>query len=338
MADMVHFLPTTSLGTYYQGQVQRAEELFGALSFGSNRPLQYEFVLKNPDCEKAIWSLKTAQEFIEKIPVLNEHLQKHLFHVWFRPNVSSYIFLDDLSLKQAQRLYKEGYEPSAIIETSPGNFQAWVCVSCVYIRASHATAIARYLASMFGGDLGSCHYRHYGRMVGYPNVKEQHRDASGRYPIARLHYAKHRVISRSHELLIATKPEAEKREASKDLLESGSLQELWESLNDRLRVARSVNRGNSADGVAQKLFREIESAKLRKGIDVSTERSETDLAVACGLVHRGFEIEAIADGIKRYSFNIERRKKGHLEDYLQRTIARALSNIIEEQQPQEASA
>ncbi|MDJ0590165.1 MAG: DNA-primase RepB domain-containing protein [Pleurocapsa sp. MO_226.B13] len=331
---MVHFFHPASLGEYYQGQVQRAQALFEALSFGT-RPIQYEFVLKNPSSEKAIWSLKTAEEFIEKIPVLNENLQKYLFHVWFRPNVSSYIFLDDLTLTQARRLHREGYEPSAIVETSPGNFQAWICCSSVYIRGSHATAIARYLATRFQGDLSCCHYRHYGRMVGFPNVKEQYRDASGRYPITRLHYAQHRIISKSDELLLATKPEADRREASKELLASGSLQELWESLNDRLRVARKVNSGRSADDVALKLYREIESAKLRKGVDVADERSETDLAVVCSLIHRGFAIEPIAEGVKRHSFNIEKRKKGHLDDYLQRTIARALSNVIEERQLRE---
>ena len=331
---MVHFLHPASLSDYYEGQVKRSRELFEALSFGT-QPIQYEFVLKNPDCEKAIWTLKTAEAFIEKIPVLNESLQKHLFHVWFRPNVSFYIFLDDLTLTQARRWHREGYEPSAIVETSPGNFQAWICCSSVYIRGSHATTIARYLAERFQGDLSCCHYRHYGRMVGFPNVKDRYLDASGRYPITRLHYAQHRVISESHELLIATKPEADRREASKELLESASLQELWESLNHRLKIARSVNSGRSADEATVKLYQEIESAKLRKGIDVSNERSETDLAVVCCLIHRGFGVEAIADGIKRHSFNIERRKKGHLEDYLQRTIARGLSNIIEEQQPQE---
>lgn len=334
---MVHFLSPASLSEHYRGQVQRSRKLLEALSFGSQQ-LQYEFVLKKPDREKAIWSSKTAEEFIEKIPVINQSLQKHLFHVWFRPNVSSYTFLDDLTLKAARRLHREGFEPSAIVETSPRNYQAWICCSSVYIRGSHATTIARYLASMFGGDLSSCHYRHYGRMVGFPNIKEQYRNDSGCYPITRLHFAKHQVISRSRELLIATKPEADRREASKDLLESGSLQELWESLSDRLRVARSINSGRSADEAAQKLFREIESVKLRKGIDVSLERSETDLAVVCGLIHRGFGVEAIADGVKRHSFNIEKRKKGHLENYLQRTIARALGNIIEEQQPEKISA
>ena len=269
---------------------------------------------------------------MEKIPVINEYLQKYLFHVWFRPNVSSYIFLDDLTLDQTRRLYREGYQPSAVIETSPGNYQAWVCVASVYIRASHATAIAVYLASRFGGDPTACNYRHYGRMVGFPNIKEQYRDARGCYPITRLHYAKHTIISKSSELLIATKSEADRREASKELIQSGSLQELWESLNGRLALARKVNSDKSADGVAIELYRKIESAKLRKGIDVSTERSETDLAVVCGLIHRGYSIEAIADGVKRHSFNLEKRKKGHLEDYLKRSIAKGLSNVIEEHQ------
>ncbi|MGB5712625.1 MAG: hypothetical protein WBM44_17150 [Waterburya sp.] len=76
--------------------------------------------------------------------------------------------------------------------------------------------------------------------------------------------------------------------------------------------------------------------KLRQQIDVSTQRSETDLAVVCGLIHRGFSIEAIAEGVKTHSFNIEKRHP-KLDDYLRRTVARGLLNVIEEKSPQLAS-
>ncbi len=331
---MVFFLNTASLADYRDAQVKRARELFQALSFGL-QPIQYEFVLKNDCRDKAIWSMKTAEEFIAKIPTINEYLQQDPFHVWFRPNVSSYIFIDDLSLDRARIMFKEGYEPSAVIETSPDNYQVWVCVANVYIRASHATTIARYLAERFGGDPSCCNYRHYGRMVGFPNVKEQYRTTDDRYPITRLHYAQHTVISKSHELLVATKEKANAWEKSRERIVTGDMEDLWQELNDRLIVARKLNRDKSADVAAEKLYRSIESAKLLKGIDVAKQRSETDLAVVCQLIHRGYSTEAIAEGLRNHSFRLEERKKGHVEDYLRRTIERGLLNVIEEKQQSE---
>ena len=150
--------------------------------------------------------------------------------------------------------------------------------------------------------------------------------------MAKLIYAEHQVISRSHELLVATKDAATKREEKVDFRSDRSLQELWEQLGDRLKIARKQNGKKSALDTAQKLYREIESYKLRQQIDPSTQRSETDLAVVCALIHRGYSIEAIAEGVTAHSFNV-RKRHPKLDDYLRRTIAKGLLNVIEERTP-----
>ena len=334
---MVSFVNPANLESQYQKQVEEIEKLFTALKFGSSS-IKYEFTLMYPGADKATWKMATGEEFIAKIPFLNDFMRKTKgFHVWFRPNVSSCILVDDLTLDAARRMYKEGFEPSAIIQTSLNSYQAWVYVSNVYIRASHATEVARYLADRFGGDPACCSYRHYGRLPGYPNVKPEHRNSQGCYPMAKLIHAEHRVISRSHELLVATKGAANKREEKVDFRSDRSLQELWEQLGDRLKISRKQNSENQAFDAAKKLYQSIESYKLRQQIDVSTQRSETDLAVVCALIHRGYSIEAIAEGVTAHSFNV-RKRHPKLDDYLRRTIARGLLNVIEEKsssQPRE---
>ena len=335
---MVEFINPATIESQYQNQVKEIKRLFSALEFGIKSPIQYEFTLMYPGTDKATWKMASGEEFIAKIPFLNDFMSKTKgFHVWFRPNVSSCILVDDLTLDAARRMYKEGFEPSAIVQTSPESYQAWVYVSNVYIRASHATEIARYLADRFGGDPACCSYRHYGRLAGYPNVKPQYRDSQGCYPMAKLIHAEHRVISRSHELLVATKGAANKREEKVDFRSDRSLSELWEQLGDRLKISRKQNSENQAFDAAKKLYQSIESYKLRQQIDVSTQRSETDLAVVCALIHRGYSIEAIAEGVTAHSFNV-RKRHPKLDDYLRRTIARGLLNVIEEKsssQPRE---
>ena len=48
-------------------------------------------------------------------------------HIYFRPSGERrFTLLDDLNQTRMSELTAEGYEPCAIIETSPGNFQAWL--------------------------------------------------------------------------------------------------------------------------------------------------------------------------------------------------------------------
>jgi hypothetical protein len=45
----------------------------------------------------------------------------------------------------------EGYEPAAVVETSPNNFQAWLRHGQV-LDAATSTRAAKQLAARFGGD------------------------------------------------------------------------------------------------------------------------------------------------------------------------------------------
>ncbi|MBL8209676.1 MAG: hypothetical protein JNK87_03140 [Bryobacterales bacterium] len=70
------------------------------------------------------------------------------------------------------------------METSPGNFQAWLNHGRVLPRAE-STAAARALAEHFGGDRGAADWRHFGRLAGLTNRKPRY-ESSGLYPFVRL--------------------------------------------------------------------------------------------------------------------------------------------------------
>ena len=80
----------------------------------------------------------------------------------------------------------EGFEPCAVIETSPGNFQAWLKHTHILARAL-GTLVAQTLAHRFGADPSAADWRRFGRLPGLTNRKPQHRNAQGLFPFVRLH-------------------------------------------------------------------------------------------------------------------------------------------------------
>jgi hypothetical protein len=48
----------------------------------------------------------------------------------------------------------EGFAPAAVVESSPGNFQAWLKHGQMLTEAL-STRAAKQLAERYGGDLGS---------------------------------------------------------------------------------------------------------------------------------------------------------------------------------------
>jgi hypothetical protein len=107
-------------------------------------------------------------------------------HIYIRPaGPHGLSLLDDLTAASVTRMKAEGFAPAALVESSPGNFQAWLRHGEVLEEAA-STRAARLLAQRFGGDLSSADWRHFGRLAGFTNPKPERRLASGRQPFARL--------------------------------------------------------------------------------------------------------------------------------------------------------
>ena len=126
-------------------------------------------------------------------------------NIYIRPSGEHALSLiDDVSLQAVERLKSEGFAPSVILETSPRNFQAWLCHG--QILPKHlSTFAARLLASRFGGDPASADWRHYGRLAGFTNRKDKYKEMDGRYPYVRLHEAAGLVYPKAGEFLAEVK-------------------------------------------------------------------------------------------------------------------------------------
>jgi hypothetical protein len=88
-------------------------------------------------------------------------------HIYIRPSgLSQLTLIDDLTRNTLKRLIDTGYTPACVVETSPGNFQAWL-KHAWSLTAQEGTVAAKILAERFGGDPNSADWRHFGRLAGF---------------------------------------------------------------------------------------------------------------------------------------------------------------------------
>jgi hypothetical protein len=107
-------------------------------------------------------------------------------HIYIRPTgESAYTLLDDLNPATLDRMEAEGYAPAAVVETSPGSFQAWLRHEQA-LSKELGTIAAKTLAEQFTADPSAADWRRFGRAPGFTNRKPQHRNGLGFYPFARL--------------------------------------------------------------------------------------------------------------------------------------------------------
>src|SRR5258708_4375531 len=126
-------------------------------------------------------------------------------HIYIRPaGEHSLSLIDDASIQVVERLKSEGFAPAVVLETSPGNFQAWLRHGQI-LPKDLSTVAARLLASRYGGDLASADWRHYGRLAGFTNRKDKYRKTDGTFPYVRLHEATGFVYSRAVTFLAEAK-------------------------------------------------------------------------------------------------------------------------------------
>jgi hypothetical protein len=118
---------------------------------------------------------------MSRIPLLKAHNARGA-HIYIRPaGEHRYTVLDDLSAEAVEQLAADGFEPCAVVETSPGNFQAWLKHGDVY-PAAFSTFVAQTLARRYGADPNAADWRRFGRLPGFTNCKPKYKKTNGLYP------------------------------------------------------------------------------------------------------------------------------------------------------------
>lgn len=103
-------------------------------------------------------------------------------HIYIRPSGEHrFTVLDDLNAGSLSRLSEGGFNPCAVVETSAGNFQAWLKHLTVFPKLL-GTFAAQTLASRFDADPSAADWRRFGRLPGFTNCKPKYRKPNGLFP------------------------------------------------------------------------------------------------------------------------------------------------------------
>lgn len=133
---------------------------------------------KEPVMLPRTWDVDTLLRSVSWL----RHQNRDGRNIYIRPKGEHNLSLvDDLNTEKVQAMKAAGFRPALVIQTSPGNFQAWLKHPGT-LGKEVSTAAARTLAEKFGGDRGAADWRHFGRLAGFTNRKDKYRSESGLYP------------------------------------------------------------------------------------------------------------------------------------------------------------
>ncbi len=161
-----------------------------------------------------------ASAVIERLPLLKLRNARGS-HIYIRPSGEHrFTVLDDLDEASLARLSADGFDPSAIVETSAGNFQAWLKHATVLPKLM-GTFVAQTLAARYGADPSAADWRRFGRLPGFTNCKPKYRRPDGLFPFVRLkgHTGEQYAMAQAFEVEITQMYEAreQEREARRQL-------------------------------------------------------------------------------------------------------------------------
>ena len=231
--------------------------------------------------------------------------------VYIRPaGEHGLVLVDDLTADKLSRMAKDGFPSAATIETSPGNYQAWVKLSDKPLSAEARRIAAKGLAKHYGGDMNSADSKHYGRLAGFTNQKPKH-TRDGRQPYVLAHDCPGKAATAAPAYLERIEQGLDKAEAQKER-------------QKRLEALQTAKPGYGGYDPIKEYQRQAQRlmAKYGDGADLS----RMDWMIAQDMAKGGrFTVQDIEKGIRECSPNVESRKAGHTEDYARRTAEKAWS-------------
>ena len=221
-------------------------------------------------------------------------------NIYIRPSGEhQFSLVDDVTASNIERMKSSGFQPAVVVETSPGNFQAWLNHG-QRLPKDLGTTVARALAQKFEGDVKAADWRHFGRLAGFTNQKEKHRQATGLFPYVRLIDAAGVIYPQAENFL-------------------SDVQQRFETDQQirRDRMAASIRNRSVTDRI-----KSIED--FRRNPAYGGDGTRVDLAFALYAAGRGLSEGEIKSSLRSRDLShkgSERRQEG----YLDRTIRKAFA-------------
>lgn len=239
-----------------------------------------------------------AETLFRSIPWL-KHQNRDGRNIYIRPRGEHNLSLvDDLSAENVLRMKATGFAPALVVQTSPGNFQAWLKHPAP-LPKELSTAVARELAANFDGDRGAADWRHFGRLAGFTNRKEKYRTANGLYPFVLLTEHSGAVYERREQFVSHMRSRFEAEQVERERLMRAGLPRQTQTSPLRTIEAFRADSRYSGDG------------------------TRIDLAYAIYALSHGSDSEAVRNALRSRDLThkgTERRQ----EEYVERTIRKAL--------------
>lgn len=275
---------------------------------------QYEVGVRDSATGKMMIRTWSMDEIIKSIPWLRR-MNAQRNDIYVRPaekTKSGLVLVDDLEYADIEQMRADGYEPVAVVETSPKNYQVWIRLG-IDLPRDIRTEAARIFAKSYGGDLNSADWRHFGRLAGFTNRKPEHASPTGQ-PWCLLEYAKDLVpefvAPASTTVLdavnnILAERENQKLDKQKELSKTEALKEARESVPDPALGYSYV------------------AAWYKKSVKSFESPSEADWALSIMALKKGHDYYAVRRLVSDFSPGISDRKAGHIDDYVDRTVGKA---------------
>lgn len=237
-------------------------------------------------------------------------------HPYAQDHNAGYILvdLDGAEPNVVAAMCAQGHEPCVVLQTSPGHLQAWVHVSSTPLPPDIATAIGKHLALTYGGDRASTDWRHLGRLAGFTNQKPQRRTRDGYAPWVKVVDTRPGLARHASELL---------QSAAASLSESAQPTHLGlcpDGVPCSQPGAASAITVAQATAIYQTWVHRWQIAERFAPPDWSI----VDLWMARALLAQGLPPDQVQIILRLGSPHFPRRHTNP-DDYLRRTMARALS-------------
>ena len=276
-------------------------------------PPETKFFIKLKNFETgAVKVLKdiSLSEYEKKYIKYCKYLNVQGYNVFFSPCVAGGvdILLDDINIATIKQLERDGFNPLYFLETSPENFQAVIRLSTnISVDKQIHTFISRQLTDIYGADPNSSDVGHFFRLAGFSNRKEKY-CRNGLYPFVKLFPGR---------IKVATKGETYISQVIQGI-QSGFIELPSSDIATPPALQAARKNGNMG------CFAYVEKVYQSGSID---DISSLDFKAAMYASRKGFTPDEIKAAIVKYSPDIQSRKNGHVDDYLDRTLKNALARL-----------
>lgn len=278
----------------------------------------YDVGIRHAETGKMMNECLTKEEVIKAVPKLKA-LNLRGNDIYIRPSVdTALILLDDIDEETVKRLDSDGLRPAILVQTSPGNRQAWLKLSESPLNRETRKAVARYLADAYSADPASADGHHYGRLAGFTNRKLKYIDENGKYPWVLLERSNGLVAKNGQNTLAMVMQYA-----------TQTKRPLQPQKSPLSPLSMAIEKIGAMPENNDKLFAKwyANIIEFTEEKDLPIDYNRLDWYVARHAIKRGYSKEVITGALIKHSPMLVGRKEGHINDYLLRTYWKALAYI-----------